>query len=466
MQRSARELARTSLESAIRLAPNKLDGWLALGSEGASARMPKKVALTSMMRALVRSYLSENQEALRARLKGKSAAPAALLLFDLAMRDLPSTNLSPYLHAQAAMQHLTSNTLAALVSDPEQYLETIRQAKRRYFEGKDDGESGTVVFREGSAVMQMGVWNQWVGIDESPKGDVTVRLTRANHPTWAAKPPLPPYPEKRRPASKSELASWPHIFKPLDKARRTKNGYVWLVRHPVHGGTKLVEDTATKLGERLSVPGKFFTCKDSKHSLTGKRCSTALELTASFLLPGRYEAEISYTGHDGAVHDSRTLVWFRDTELHESDPSELRGQRKMYHPIASLDGKAGALVRKNAIASLVGKRRFPVAGVVHANTYWRGHSDPTPNDGFQRLHSLYLDIDYALLGGTAPESDKQKAAYRDLVLRKGYELQGSRQGNQYVPLPALSNKAHTVCLVAKLTNKAISPEANCRTITP
>tara|TARA_R110002095_G_scaffold112191_1_gene98052 strand:- start:443 stop:859 length:417 start_codon:yes stop_codon:yes gene_type:complete len=138
----------------------------------------------------------------------------------------------------------------------------------------------------------------------------------------------------------------------------------------------------------------------------------------------------------------------------------------MYHPLSKLDGKAGAGVRKNAIASLIGKRRFPVAGVVHTNTYWRGRSDPQPNDGFDRLQTLFLDIDYALLGGTAPKTEKQKAAYRDLLIRKGYELQGNRQGNQYVPLPALSNKPHTVCLVAKLTNKAVSPEANCRTFTP
>ncbi len=465
-ERGAREPAAKSLESAIRAAPSKLDGWLALGSEGASAKIPRNVTLSPGMRSLVRNYLDKNQAALKKSLATKNSAAAALFLFDLSKRDLPSANLSPYLYAQAAMAHMSRASLSPLVGDPEKHLESVRQIQRRYFDGKDDGKSGSVTFREGGNIMQMGVWSQWIGLDESPKGDVTVTLSRSRHPSWKSKPRLPPFPHKHKPATKRELAQWPHIFEARRKAQRTRNGYVWLVRHPIHGGTKLVQDTAARLGDRISVPSRAFTCKDSNKSLTGKRCSTVLELTADMLAPGQYNVQISYTGHDGVIHTNRVDTWFRDIYLHRSTPLGRRSAKSLYHSFASLDGKDGAKLRKEVSAGLVGMRRFKVAALAHVNTYWRGHTAPAPNDKFERLHSLFLDIDYGLLGGSAPKSRQQEKAYRDLLVQKGYELKGSPLGHQYIPLPALSNKPHTICLVAELTNKAVSPQAHCQTFTP
>jgi len=465
-QRSARAKARESLESAIRLAPKNLDGWLALGSEGTKATMPNNVALSGSMRALLRSYLKREPAELLKRLKGKNATAAAVLLYDLALRDLPSQTLSPYLHVQAAMAHFEPTALASLLADPEEHVESMRQTKRRYFEGKDDGVPGVIAFREGGATLQMGVWRLWVGLDEQPKGPVKVTVARSKHASWNARPRLPPYPEKTRPITKRDLATWPVMYKAIQKARRSKDGFVWLVRHPMHGGTKLVPDTAAKLGDELSLPAYLFACEDSEKSLTGRRCKAIVELTASSLAPGHYDIPVSYSGLDGTVHKNRLDTWFRDIHLHYTELLRRIGTRKLYHRIADLDGKKGLALRKAVKASFVGKRRFPVVGMAHVNTYWRVSSDPNPNDGFAYLQTLFLDIDYKLLGGTAPQTTQQEKAYRDLLVKKGYELAGNPKGHQYIPLPAFDKKPHTVCLVARTTNKALSPEAHCHTFTP
>ena len=415
-------------------------------------------------RSLVRSYLSGDRAALNKQLTGKNSAVAGVLLLDLAKRDLPSQSLGPYLYAQAAMSRLNSASLTPLVADSEHHLERIRELKRRYFDGKNDGNAQTFSFRRGVDTLQE-PWSLWIALDESPKDSVSVTLSRSAHPSWKSKPPLPPFPTQYEPATKSELSMWPHIYRASEKAHATKDGYVWLVRHRLHGGSKVVEDTAATLGQTIAVPANAFACEDSAKSLTQKQCTTILEFSARFLLPGHYDLDISYRGQDGVVHTNRVGSWFRDIYLGESMPSGGAGTRQLYHRFAELTGPGAAGLRKAVRASLVGKRRFKVAAMAYANTYWRGHSEPTPDDGFERLQSIFLDIDYKLQGGTAPQTDEQETAYRNRLLKKGYEIQGDPRGHQYIPLPDLSNKPHTICLIAKLSNGAVSPQANCHTLT-